>query len=75
MTRCDCLNDCGDDPWLKDGRSTPCERRQKLLAGAEFVSAECSVRHPTEVVIKLSKAPSEQDLQELSRRLCNLRGV
>lgn len=22
---CDCLNDCGDDPWLKDGRSAPCE--------------------------------------------------
>lgn len=24
---CDCLNDCGDDPWLKDGsgRAAPCE--------------------------------------------------
>lgn len=22
---CDCLNRCGDDPWLKDGRSEPCE--------------------------------------------------
>ena len=22
---CDCLNSCGDDPWLKDGRSQPCE--------------------------------------------------
>lgn len=23
---CDCLNDCGDDPWLKDGsgRAVPC---------------------------------------------------
>lgn len=21
---CDCLNQCGDDPWLKDGRSAPC---------------------------------------------------
>lgn len=26
---CDCLNACGDDPWLKDGRSLPCERRAK----------------------------------------------
>lgn len=27
---CDCLNDCGDDPWLKDGsgRATPCTRLQ-----------------------------------------------
>lgn len=23
---CDCLNHCGDDPWLKDGRSKPCEK-------------------------------------------------
>ncbi|MBT9492860.1 MAG: hypothetical protein IV107_11050 [Paucibacter sp.] len=21
---CDCLNWCGDDPWLKDGKSAPC---------------------------------------------------
>jgi len=24
---CDCLNWCGDDPWLKDGRSMPCKQR------------------------------------------------
>ena len=24
---CDCLVDCGDDPWLKDGRSQPCAKR------------------------------------------------
>jgi hypothetical protein len=31
---CDCLNDCGDDPWLKDGsgRAQPCD---KLLARQE----------------------------------------
>ncbi len=22
---CDCLNTCGDDPWLKDGRVRPCK--------------------------------------------------
>lgn len=22
---CDCLNFCGDDPWLKSGKSTPCK--------------------------------------------------
>jgi hypothetical protein len=27
--KCDCLNDCGDDPWLKDGRAAPCERLQQ----------------------------------------------
>ena len=24
---CDCLNWCGDDPWLKDGRAVPCQER------------------------------------------------
>ena len=35
---CDCLNDCGDDPWLKDGRSQPCKylrQRQALDLMAE----------------------------------------
>lgn len=22
--KCDCLNRCGDDPWLADGRARPC---------------------------------------------------
>lgn len=30
--KCDCLNDCGDDPWLRDGRSQPCERLKKERA-------------------------------------------
>lgn len=25
---CDCLNWCGDDPWLKDGRAEPCQERK-----------------------------------------------
>jgi hypothetical protein len=25
MTHCDCLNRCGDDPWLHDGRAEACE--------------------------------------------------
>lgn len=32
---CDCLSHCGDDPWLKDGRSKPCiALRPKLLGEA-----------------------------------------
>lgn len=26
MTSCDCLDWCGDDSWLRDGRSTPCRQ-------------------------------------------------
>lgn len=29
MERCDCLIYCGDDPWLKDGRATPCPAKVK----------------------------------------------
>lgn len=75
MTRCDCLNDCGDDPLLQGGGVTPCERRKKRLQGTEFVSLARSTTSPTEVVVKLSKAPTERDMQELSRRLHNLRCV
>lgn len=33
--KCDCLNHCGDDPWLKDGRSEPCEQvRERQLQEA-----------------------------------------
>lgn len=27
---CDCLNYCGDDPWLKDGRAKHCESYARL---------------------------------------------
>lgn len=27
--QCDCTVHCGDDPWLKDGRSTPCAAKVK----------------------------------------------
>ncbi|MBQ0934619.1 hypothetical protein [Ideonella paludis] len=75
MTRCDCLNDCGDDPLLQGGGVTPCEHRKKRLQGTEFVSLARSTTNPSEVVVTLSKAPTERNMQELSRRLQNLRGI
>ena len=33
--KCDCLNDCGDDPWLVDGRAEPCDYRKWHLAELE----------------------------------------
>lgn len=29
---CDCLIHCGDDPWLRDGRATPCDRMKARTA-------------------------------------------
>ena len=41
---CDCLNHCGDDPWLQDGRSTPCDhkvasdqRQQKAMEEVDMI--------------------------------------
>lgn len=31
---CDCTVWCGDDPWLKDGRSEPCAHKKKADADA-----------------------------------------
>lgn len=27
MEKCDCINYCGDDPWLKDRKVMPCAAR------------------------------------------------
>ncbi len=35
MEKCDCLNECGDDPWLKAGKVKPCESRLKQLSAAK----------------------------------------
>lgn len=37
---CDCLNDCGDDPWLKDGsgRATPCDKLAARQEHARVIS-------------------------------------
>jgi hypothetical protein len=32
MNNCDCSARCGDDPWLKDGRATPCAYFRELVA-------------------------------------------
>jgi hypothetical protein len=33
---CDCLNGCGDDPWLAKGKATPCARRAQEEAAEMF---------------------------------------
>lgn len=31
MDKCDCLNECGDDSWLRDGRAEPCADRKREI--------------------------------------------
>ena len=35
MTSCDCLNECGDDPWLRDGRAEWCDWAKAIHAERE----------------------------------------
>ena len=45
---CDCLNECGDDPWLKNGRAKPCKRLQLLNRDlATLATPDDSVQVPT----------------------------
>lgn len=45
---CDCLNTCGDDPWLATGQSTPCEHRRETKARiAALAQATPPVPSPT----------------------------
>lgn len=34
LDNCDCLNTCGDDPWLAKGKAQPCARRAREEAAA-----------------------------------------
>lgn len=57
---CDCLNWCGDDPWLNDGRAEPCQdkkdhdrrvrekaiERQRIMALANQL-ADSALKHGT----------------------------
>ena len=38
--KCDCLNYCGDDPWLNDGRAEPCEESKACEKKAAAARAE-----------------------------------
>ena len=30
--KCDCLNECGDDHWVRDGKAEPCDYMKKRRA-------------------------------------------
>lgn len=56
---CDCLNRCGDDPWIKDGRSEPCEnllaarlKDQQAKERAEKVE-QIATRYGTKGILSL----------------------
>lgn len=64
MVGCDCLNWCGDDPWLERGLARPCPRKvkedQELAA---FIAAE---RRKAELLAQLGHADVLAALEELA---------
>jgi len=46
---CDCLNACGDDPWIESGRSMPCDHRRETQAriAALTTAAPAAVAGPS----------------------------
>lgn len=66
--RCDCTCRCGDDPWLKDGRSRECLRRfsdrQEAEATALRWRREAEAR---ELAVQLGHADVLEAMRALQR--------
>ena len=62
---CDCLNLCGDDPWLADGRSRPCER--KLVHDAWLLEMAARHQRTQQLRGELRLADELHALEEVAR--------
>ncbi|TCS35835.1 hypothetical protein EDC30_109134 [Paucimonas lemoignei] len=77
---CDCINWCGDDPWLRDGRSKPCAAALKRQAIEQNAAARAIARFeswansdPLQHVFNLAKHPNGmggRTYDELATELC-----
>lgn len=63
-TACDCLNYCGDDPWLQDGRAAPCDRKK----ARDRKAAELQAKHArvSELLQQLGHLEVLSALEELA---------
>lgn len=70
---CDCLNRCGDDPWLKDGRATPCKARASQQKAdrdrARVVGVSRMFDNPKALLLSLDRAPTDDDLRRIHEAL------
>lgn len=61
--KCDCLNMCGDDPWLAKGKSEPCEALKKAWAkAAEDAARPPQVTVDAQALHKLLEACADKNL-------------
>lgn len=72
---CDCLNWCGDDPWLAKGLAQPCERlvlqRRKAAIAAAQTEARVLLhkRHGTTTIEDLVEAQANHIAQLEAKRV------
>lgn len=73
MEKCDCLNFCGDDPWLQSGKAAPCDRmaaRTKAeLERAHVVGVTRTMDGPQALVIYFDRRPTDDDMRRVHEAL------
>jgi len=70
---CDCLNTCGDDPRLQDGRVKPCPHMALRLARPKVLGVSRVSDNRRAVLVVLSAEPTDDDLRVIHNQLrhCN----
>jgi hypothetical protein len=56
---CDCLNICGDDPWVRDGRATPCPRFAAVRHNEQMQARLPEIRDKYR--LELAQSPERQE--------------
>jgi hypothetical protein len=69
MEPCDCLDHCGTDPWLRDGRATPCANLVAWRARPHIVGVGRDAADANVLVVVYDKPPTDADLRHL--RTCD----
>lgn len=70
--KCDCTVNCGDDPWLRDGRAQPCAalaaehaRLAAWRARPRVLGVGRMGDNPRAVLVSLERAPTDDELRAL----------
>lgn len=54
--KCDCLNFCGDDPWIDKGKATPCAPYKRKQAAEEKAQAQTQALSNVEALLDRHQA-------------------
>lgn len=72
LARCDCLNDCGDDPGIEAARVAPCARHAAYLARARCIGISRVAGNDSALLLAFTKPPSDDQLRYLHNMLTRL---